>query len=117
MASGNSNQQSNNTALSATSNSYNHQSSTDYADASAGATQMSLYNTTSDTGVQDSATVDGNAAANASGTSPSTSLRRCAEPAGEWSGHGFYRLSQSHGQRLGAVEQVAYYNGGTTSVR
>ncbi|WP_308390021.1 hypothetical protein [Acidithiobacillus sp. AMEEHan] len=115
MASGNSNQQSNNTALSATSNSYNHQSSTDYADASAGATQMSLYNTTSDTGVQDSATVDGNAAANASGNI----AINVAAGAQNQQENGLAMASIASAKAMGnasaPVEQVAYYNGGTTS--
>lgn len=67
MASGVDNQQSNATALSATSNTYGHQQSVDYATATAATNQTAVLNGSMDTGVQDAATVNGHAGQGASG--------------------------------------------------
>ncbi|MBU2753624.1 hypothetical protein HFU84_02195 [Acidithiobacillus sp. CV18-2] len=67
LASGVDNQQSNSTALSATSNTYNKQRSVDYAAAKAATNQTSVLNGSVDTNVIDSTTVGGNAGQGASG--------------------------------------------------
>lgn len=65
LASGNSNQQTNSTAISATSDSHNYH--TDYAEATARANQSQMGSGTLDTNVTDGAGLSGNAAQNASG--------------------------------------------------
>lgn len=66
LASGNSNQQGNSTAISATSDSHNRWH-TDYAEATTHANQLQIGNGTMDTNVIDGAGLSGNAAQNASG--------------------------------------------------
>lgn len=66
LASGDSNQQTNSTAISATKDSHNVYH-TDYAEATAGANQLQNGNATKDTSVTDGAGLSGNAARNASG--------------------------------------------------
>lgn len=66
LASGNSNQQTNSSAISATRDSHNVYH-TDYAEATAATNQLQMGNATSDTNVTDGAGLSGNAAQNASG--------------------------------------------------
>ncbi|WP_248883864.1 hypothetical protein [Acidithiobacillus acidisediminis] len=115
MASGNSNQQSNNTALSAGKNTYAHQTSTDYADATAGATQFSAGNDTIDTNVQDSATVDGNAGANASGNIGINVVAGAQNQQENGLAIASMASPQAMANASAPVEQVAYYNGGSAS--
>ena len=115
MASGNSNQQSNNTALSASKNTYAHQTSTDYADATAGATQFSAGNDTIDTNVQDSATVDGNAGANASGNIGINVVAGAQNQQENGLAIASMASPQAMANASAPVEQVAYYNGGSAS--
>ncbi|MEY2342336.1 hypothetical protein AB4090_09540 [Acidithiobacillus sp. IBUN Pt1247-S3] len=115
MASGNSNQQSNNTALSASNNTYKYQNSTDYADATAGATQMSLYNGTMDTNVQDSATVNGNAGANASGNIGINVAAGAQNQQENGLAMATMASPKTMANASAPVEQVAYYNGGSTT--
>ncbi|WP_312283798.1 hypothetical protein [Candidatus Igneacidithiobacillus taiwanensis] len=112
MASGNSNQQSNNTALSATSNANN--STTDYANATAGASQLAAGNGTMDTGVQDSATVDGNAAQNASGNIAINVVAGAQNQQENGLAMASIASPKAMGNASAPVEQVAYYNGGET---
>ncbi|AIA54415.1 hypothetical protein [Acidithiobacillus caldus] len=112
MASGNSNQQSNNTALSATSNAKN--STTDYADATAGANQLAAGNGTMDTGVQDSATVNGNAAQNASGNIAINVVAGAQNQQENGLAMASIASPKAMGNASAPVQQVAYYNGGET---
>jgi len=112
MASGNSNQQSNNTALSATSNANN--STTDYADATAGANQLAAGNGTMDTGVQDSATVNGNAAQNASGNIAINVVAGAQNQQENGLAMASIASPKAMGNASAPVQQVAYYNGGET---
>ena len=112
MASGYSNQQSNNTALSATSNANN--STTDYADATAGANQLAAGNGTMDTGVQDSATVNGNAAQNASGNIAINVVAGAQNQQENGLAMASIASPKAMGNASAPVQQVAYYNGGET---
>ena len=114
MASGNSNQQSNNTALSASKNTYAHQTSTDYADATAGATQLSAGNGTMDTSVQDSATVNGNAGANASGNIGINVVAGAQNQQENGLAIASMASPKAMANASAPVEQVAYYNGGSS---
>lgn len=115
MASGNSNQQSNNTAISASKNTYGNQQSTDYADATAGATQMSLANSTKDTNVQDSATVNGNAGMNASGNIAINVVAGAQNQQENGLALATMASPKAMANASAPVEQVAYYNGGSTT--
>jgi len=113
MASGNSNQQSNNTALSATSNAKN--TTTDYANATAGANQMALGNGTMDTNVQDSATVNGNAARNASGNVAINVVAGAQNQQENGLAMASIASPKAMGNASAPVQQVAYLNGGCTA--
>jgi hypothetical protein len=113
MASGNSNQQSNNTALSHTSNAEN--SMTDYADAHAGANQLALGNGTMDTNVQDSATVNGNAARHASGNVAINVVAGAQNQQENGLAMASIASPKAMGNASAPVQQVAYLNGGCTA--
>ncbi|MGC9216617.1 hypothetical protein, partial [Acidithiobacillus sp.] len=112
MASGNSNQQSNNTALSATSNPNN--STTDYADATAGATQTALFNGTMDNSVQDSATVNGNAGQRASGNIAINVVAGAENQQENGLAMASIASPMAMGNASAPVSQTAAFNGGST---
>ncbi|MFA7494823.1 MAG: hypothetical protein WCY67_00745 [Acidithiobacillus sp.] len=113
MASGNSNQQGNSTAVSAQKNSHRNVH-TDYAVATASTTQRALGNGTSDTNVSDSATINGNAGQNASGNVAINVAAGAQNQQQNGLAMASIASARAMGNATAPIEQVAYYNGGTS---